>query len=94
MVADNREASVPERSALIPNFASNMRLPGARAPIPAICIPTDAKFANPQSMYVAIMMDFVSLKAPDALSEDKLMYPMNSVMINFSPNNEPTRVIS
>ena len=52
-VADNRLASVPPTSALIPSLASSDLLSGARAPIPPIWIPIDIKFAKPQSAKVA-----------------------------------------
>lgn len=50
MVADNREAKEPPKTALIPNSDNVFRCPGAREPIPPIWIPIEAKLANPQSM--------------------------------------------
>ena len=58
ITADIMEANVPPTSARIPNSDSNFRCPGASEPIPPIWIPMEAKFANPQSMYVAIIIDF------------------------------------
>jgi hypothetical protein len=48
MVAVSSAAQVPPISALIPKAAKVLRCPGARTPIPPICIPIEAKFANPQ----------------------------------------------
>jgi len=50
IVADNNDASVPARSARIPNFDNRTRWFGASDPIPPICIPIEAKFAKPQSI--------------------------------------------
>ena len=44
--------------ALKPNSVNNLDFPGANIPIPPICIPIEAKFANPQSIIVAIIIDF------------------------------------
>ena len=50
MVADRREARVPPSTARMPNSERVFRWPGAREPIPPICMPMEAKFANPHSM--------------------------------------------
>ena len=58
MVADNSDASVPPINALKPNLDRFFLCPGANDPIPPICIPIEAKLANPHSIYVAIIIDF------------------------------------
>ena len=50
IVAERSDARVPASSALIPNWDNKTRLPGAKDPIPPICIPIEAKLANPQSI--------------------------------------------
>ena len=50
MVADIKEAIVPPIKAFIPNSDNTFLCPGAKEPIPPICIPIDAKFAKPHNM--------------------------------------------
>ena len=50
MVADIREARVPASRARMPNFERSTLWLGAREPIPPICIPIEAKLANPASI--------------------------------------------
>ena|SRR5690606_17389783 len=50
MVAESSDAIVPPINALNPNCESVFRCAGAIEPIPPICIPIDAKLANPQSI--------------------------------------------
>lgn len=50
IVADSKDAKVPPNKARKPSSESITRLVGANPPIPPICIPMDAKLANPQSI--------------------------------------------
>jgi hypothetical protein len=50
MVAESSEANVPAQSARNPSFESKVRFSGTSEPMPPICIPMDAKFANPHKM--------------------------------------------
>ena len=50
MVADNKEAKEPPRTAFIPNSDKVFLWPGAKDPMPPICIPMEAKLAKPQSI--------------------------------------------
>ena len=50
MVADIREANEPPSTALSPNSERVLRWLGAKAPIPPIWIPIEAKLAKPQSI--------------------------------------------
>ena len=58
IVADSSDARAPPINAFIPNSESVFLWFGASEPIPPIWIPIDEKFANPHSMYVAIITDF------------------------------------
>ncbi len=62
MVADNKEAIVPPIKARMPNSDKVLRCPGAKEPMPPICMPIEAKFAKPQSIYVAMIIDFSNFK--------------------------------
>jgi len=50
IVAEIRDAIDPPIRAFIPNLDKVLRCPGAREPMPPICIPIEAKFAKPQSI--------------------------------------------
>ena len=50
IVADIRETKVPAIIAFKPNSVKIFFILGAIIPIPPICIPIEAKLANPQSM--------------------------------------------
>ena len=50
MTAVNKDANVPAISAKIPNLDKSLVRLGAKAPIPPICIPMDAKLANPHKI--------------------------------------------
>ena len=57
MQAVRKFAKVPASSAQRPRRARLLRRSGASAPMPPICMPTDAKLANPQSAKVAMVKD-------------------------------------
>ncbi len=59
IVAESKEAIEPPKSALKPNSDNVLRWPGANEPIPPICIPIEAKLANPHNIYVAIITDLL-----------------------------------
>ena len=48
---------LPAIMALVAYFVKTLALEGARALIQPICMPTDAKLANPHKAYVAIRID-------------------------------------
>ena len=50
MVAESKEAIDPPSTARMPNSESVLRCPGANDPIPPICMPMEAKFANPHNI--------------------------------------------
>ena len=50
IVADNNDAKVPPKTAFKPNSERVLRWLGARAPMPPIWMPIEAKLANPQSI--------------------------------------------
>ena len=50
MVAEIKEAMVPPIKAFMPNLESVLRCPGANEPMPPICMPIEAKLANPHNM--------------------------------------------
>ena len=50
IVADISEANEPPKTAFKPNSDRVLRWLGASAPIPPICMPIEAKLANPQSI--------------------------------------------
>ena len=50
MVAESNDANVPANNAFKPNSDKSFLLEGAKEPIPPICIPIEAKLANPHSI--------------------------------------------
>ena len=59
IVAEINDAIEPPIKAFIPNSERTFLCPGAKDPIPQNWIPMEAKIANPQSIYVAIIMDLL-----------------------------------
>jgi hypothetical protein len=64
MAADIRATSAATNIVFTPYSDNISLLFGAIPPTAPITIPIEAKFANPQRTYVAIIADLVDVKAP------------------------------
>src|SRR5688572_13777094 len=81
MMAVTKLASVPASIARKPSRARSLRRVGASAPMPPICMPIDAKFANPQSAKVAMVNERGSSESFSAPSCAKAMNSLSTMRV-------------
>src|SRR5258705_273066 len=90
-VAERKLASVPAIMARNPSRARSCLRSGASAPIPPIWMPTELRFANPQSANVAMVNETGSRLA---FNGPRCAYAMNSLITIRSPRSPPTTPLS
>jgi hypothetical protein len=84
----------PQITALGPIRAMRCVWEGARAESTPICIPSDPRFANPQSAYDAMVKPRVESASFDAISACRSRYAANSFSTSLVASSSETRMIS